>query len=396
VSAPRRSVVIAVVGGGIVGTAVAAFVAGGGRSVRLYERAAIAAGASGRNSGVVQHPFDPVLAGLYQASLAEYRALSDAGAFSFPAEPAGLLYVGRDERRATELAAAWGDAWPDASPSVLTGLELVALEPALAPDLVACRLAIGFPVGPAAATHAFATVAERAGVELVVGDGVALAIDRDRVVGVRRGGILEPAGAVVVTAGPWSPAIVDASGTWRPIRPVWGVVAAVVVEGAPRHGLEAIDIDIEPGSVRDLGHGRIDPRDDLVEFSLAAGQGSSALGSTFLPAEPEPGAWVDALRRVGSTYVPAIADAPVVGVRHCARPVSRDGRPLIGRVPWLDGLWMAAGHGPWGISTGPGTARLLADALLTGDGAIPATLAVDRLGTPAADAAAVSARNPDR
>jgi len=396
VSAPRRSVDIAVVGGGIVGTALAAFLAEGGRSVRLYERTAIAAGASGRNSGVVQHPFDPVLASLYHASLTEYRALSAASVFAFPAEPAGLLYVGRDEQRAIELAAAWGDAWPDASPSVLAGRELVALEPALAPDLVACRLAIGFPVGPAAATHAFARLAERAGVQLVVGDGVELEIEQERVVGVRRGGVVDRAGAVVVTAGPWSPALVDARGTWRPIRPVWGVVAAVVVEDAPRHGLEAIDIDIEPGSARDLGHDRIDPRDDLVEFSLAAGDGASALGSTFLPAEPEPDAWVDALRRVGATYVPAIADAPVVGVRHCARPVSRDGRPLVGHVPWLDGLWIAAGHGPWGISTGPGTARMLANALLADDEtAIPATLAVDRLEMPA-DAAVVSARNRDR
>jgi glycine/D-amino acid oxidase-like deaminating enzyme len=78
-----------------------------------------------------------------------------------------------------------------------------------------------------------------------------------------------------------------------------------------------------------------------------------------------------------------VRDAPLLGLRHCARPVSLDGRPLVGRATWSDGLWIAAGHGPWGISTGPGTARLLADAILGRDtDTIPAGLAVDRFGAP--------------
>ncbi|MBA2381510.1 MAG: FAD-binding oxidoreductase, partial [Chloroflexi bacterium] len=48
---------VAIVGGGIIGTSLAAFLAEAGLTVRLYEREAIAAGASGRNSGIVQHPF---------------------------------------------------------------------------------------------------------------------------------------------------------------------------------------------------------------------------------------------------------------------------------------------------------------------------------------------------
>ena len=48
---------VVVVGGGIVGTSAAAFLAGEGARVTLIEAREIAAGASGRNSGVVQHPF---------------------------------------------------------------------------------------------------------------------------------------------------------------------------------------------------------------------------------------------------------------------------------------------------------------------------------------------------
>jgi glycine/D-amino acid oxidase-like deaminating enzyme len=47
-------------------------------------------------------------------------------------------------------------------------------------------------------------------------------------------------------------------------------------------------------------------------------------------------------------------------------------------------LWLAAGHGPWGISTGPGSARMLADSILgrVPDEGIPAALHVGRFGRP--------------
>ena len=60
-------------------------------------------------------------------------------------------------------------------------------------------------------------------------------------------------------------------------------------------------------------------------------------------------------------------------------PVSLDGRPLVGPAEGVDGLWVAAGHGPWGISTGPATARLAADALL-GREEVPAVLRASRFG----------------
>src|SRR4029079_17184669 len=68
---------VAVIGGGIVGTAAAAFLAEGGARVTLYEREALAAGASGRNSGVVQHPFDPAMVPLYFETVELYRRLAD-------------------------------------------------------------------------------------------------------------------------------------------------------------------------------------------------------------------------------------------------------------------------------------------------------------------------------
>ena len=375
---------VAVIGAGIAGVSAAAFLAEAGLGVRLYEQTAIAAGASGRNSGVVQHPFDPVLADLYRRSLAEYRTLQgrSGGAFVLGDAPGGLMLVGRDAAIAEQAVRDWADAWPGTRPELLAEADLHRREPALAPDLVACRLEIGFPVAPASATEAFAALARSLGAELAIGGPARPAVAGGRITGVDVDGRLEPAGAVIVAAGPWTPDVVDPSGGWRPIGRSWGVIASAVLAEAPRHALEAIDIAIEPGLDADAPG--VVAADDAVEFSLVPAVGSSALGSTFLPDEPAPPAWLDALRRVGSRYVPGVAAAPVVGLRHCARPVSRDGRPLVGRAPWAESLWILAGHGPWGISTGPGSARILCDELLgrPGSSPIPAALDPARFGSP--------------
>jgi glycine oxidase len=177
---------------------------------------------------------------------------------------------------------------------------------------------------------------------------------------------------VVVAGGPWTPEIVDPTGEWRPIRPVWGVVAQVKLASAPRHVLEEaeIDADIEPGVAR-----RDVPGDDAgMSFSLTTAAGLSAVGSTFLDEEPEVEAWVSRVIERAARFVPAIATAPVDATRRCARPLSFDGRPLVGAVPGVEALFVAAGHGPWGISTGPASARLVVDAVLDGTTAIPRAL----------------------
>jgi len=48
-----------------------------------------------------------------------------------------------------------------------------------------------------------------------------------------------------------------------------------------------------------------------------------------------------------------------------ARPCFADSRPVIGRAPGLSGLWLAYGHGHWGLTLGAATGRLVAE-LMTG------------------------------
>jgi len=341
---PMRADDVAVVGGGIVGCALAAFLAEGGAGVTLYERSGIAAGASGRNSGIVQHPMDELLAPLFHETVGHYRDLAEFG-FALPDEPAGLLVLSADEDLIDAELALIGDDFPELGVERLAAGEPHRLEPVVAPDLAGARVATGYAVPPAEATHAFLRRAEAAGAKVV----------------------LEPAGAdaaadtVVLAAGPWTPGLADPSGAWRPIEPLWGVNVEIHLPAPPRHAVEEAGID----AVLAEGGGE----DGL--FSLVTAQGVSSLGSTFLPDEPDPEERAPQLKQRGSRFVPALADAEIVSVRTCARPHSVDGRPLLGR---RGDVVIAAGHSAWGISLGPASARLVADLVLGREPAIPPEL----------------------
>ena len=383
---------VAIIGGGIVGTALAAELAARGATVTLYERTAIASGASGRNSGVVWHPTDPTLAALYRESLARYRELPDALAAALPAdaperafrlasEPSGILAIGRDADVVRAVGRGFATAHPDVPTQFVDGAALAALEPALAPGLSAVRMAIGFPVAPASATHAFAALARARGATVVEGADATLARDGRAATGVVVDGVVRPAGAVVVTAGPWTPALVDPSGRWRPIHPFWGVIVELELgDAAPRHVLEeaAVEDATAPGASHEP--------EGSVGFSLVTADGRSSLGSTFLPAEPDPRDYEARLRDRGTRYVPGITRARTRGLRAGARPLARAGRPLVGGVPGIDRLFVAAGHGPWGISTGPASAAHVA-ALVLGEpdprtSAVAAATDAARFGAP--------------
>ncbi len=359
-----------VIGGGIIGCAAAAILASRGARVSLIESSAIGAGASGRNLGAIQHPFDPVLAPLYRDSLVRYRALADGtGDFAIGDEPAGLLLLNRDEAAAAEQARRQQVTVPELLPRFLDADDVARIEPSLSAGLAAVRLATGFPVPPASATAAWARLAEERGARIRIGSAATPVIEDDVVTGVELAdGSRIGADAVLVAAGPWTPPLVDPTGTWSPIRATWGVTVQVRLDGAaPRHIVEEGEVDaINRSAVATARAAASDADEPPSLFSLASARGISTLGSTFLPDEPDPSRVAALLLRRGVAFLPAIGDAEVVERRICARPQSVDGRPFIGAYPDVSGLFVCAGHGPWGISTGPASAAMVARTILDG------------------------------
>jgi glycine/D-amino acid oxidase-like deaminating enzyme len=358
-----------IVGGGIIGCSAAAFAAERGASVVLVEATEIGAGASGRNSGVVQHPFDRVLAPLHEATLEHYRALADGG-FAFPSEPAGLLLLTDDDAaghaRVTELNA----SEPSLAATFLDEPALRQREPMLAGGLSAVLLATGYPIPPHAATQAMAARAEHFGAELRLGVRVA-GIEAGPALRLEDGSVLG-AGAILVATGPWSADLLDPTGAWRPIRPTYGVTVQVALSATPASVLEE-------GAVHTVNRpvGDDEPTDGHFTFSMVTAGGVSTVGSTFLPSSPDPEALAPQLVAHGARFVPALAGAAIVRSRVCARPQSVDGRPFIGPVNGMDRVFVTAGHGPWGISTGPASASLIIANILEGK-QIPPELAATR------------------
>jgi D-hydroxyproline dehydrogenase subunit beta len=366
VSAPD----VAVIGGGIAGCATAALLAEAGARVVVFEREAIAAGASGRNQGILQHPFDAALTGLYDASMELYATL-DHG-FAFPVEATGLMLVSEDPDVLDTGYAQMLAAFPEVTPERLDPAALAAEEPAVAPGLSGLRLATGRPVPAAAATIAWARRAELAGARLEIGVGATAAIAGGRAAGVTAGGTRVAAGAVVVAAGPWSPRALGLDGAWPPVSELWGVVAEVTLESPPRHSLEEAGVDelTKPGGASG------------ALFTLITAGGRSGVGSVFRADEPDAAATAAEIVAHGRRFVPALAGARIENVRACARPLSVDGRPLLGPVPGIEGLYVNTGHGAWGVSLGPGSARLVAERVLGRPAQIAPALAAERFGSP--------------
>ena len=361
---------IIVIGGGIIGCAAAAVLADRGARVTLVERTAIGAGASGRNLGVIQHPFDAVLAPLYEESVTRYRALAglDAG-FAMADAPAGLLLLNPNVDAAALQVLRQREAHPELAPRLLSPDEVILAEPTLRHGPAAVRLATGYPIPPASATAAWCRLAEERGVRLVIGSAARPALEDGRAVGVVMvDGSRMAADMVLVAAGPATPALVDPSGGWIPIRPTWGVTVQLRLEGpAPHHIVEEDEVDAINRAAAATARAALEPDDGSDPpslFTLASAAGVSTLGSTFLTAEPDPGPIAPLLLARAVAFLPAIERAEVIERRVCARPQSADGRPFIGPMHGVDGLYVCAGHGPWGISTGPASAAMVARAML--------------------------------
>jgi len=356
---------VVVVGAGIVGCAAAASLAEGGARVAVFDAGPVGAGASGRNAGLVEHPFDREQVALHAETVAILRdVLGDA----MPAQPTGLLLLLEDERAAEQAVRAAAASHPELAPELLSPVAVAAAEPSVRPGLWGCRLQTGHPVRPAAAVGAFAELARAGGATIVTGTPVALLRDGDGTVrGVVADGETHRADVVLVAAGASSSTLVDPTGRWRPVRPLWGV--SVTLDSPVRPRLPLMDGQ-EEGGVQ-------------TAFTLIPTPGDLVLGSTWLDDEPDGAPWAARLLAEAAALWPAAAGAAVADVRVCARPRSFDGRPLLGRVAGHDALWTATGHGGRGVSTGAATARLVAEAILAGDDRdVPPALRADRFAPP--------------
>ena len=106
------------------------------------------------------------------------------------------------------------------------------------------------------------------------------------------------------------------------------------------------------------------PRDDGTTYVCAISS-ESPLPVDPAHVAPDPGA-IPRLHAMCARMSPTLGQAKVLASQACHRPVTQDGLPLIGRIPGLDGAYVATGHSVWGILNAPATGEAMAELILDG------------------------------
>ncbi len=350
-----------VVGGGIVGSAVAYHLARDGHETVLVDRAD-AGRATDAGAGILSPPTSSRNASdewfRLAAPAVEYYPdlvdeLHEVGVEGTGYTQCGLLAVATSadavatfeetkqrlrERQATMSYPAEGTV------STLTPEAAVERFPALAPPERALYYEDGARVDGKQFEAALRAAARDHGLELLDGTVERLRIVDGAVTGVETGDGSLAADTVVIAGGAWSSDFATQLGLDVPVEPVRGQIVHV----EPRAATAGWPV------VTSFGHRYLVPWEG----------GRVAVGATDEEVGYTPRATVAGVHDLLGTaraMAPGLDDARVHDIRAGLRPVAADGLPLVGPAPEVAGAFLATGHGATGLQLGPYTGKLVAD-----------------------------------
>lgn len=355
---------VLIIGAGIIGCATAYFAAKAGLSVTVLDRNLPASGTSSRCEGnilVSDKELGPELEltryslNIWQGELAEYGHLWEferKGGIIVASQTSSLASLERFSASQREFGIA---------SERLSEAQLRELEPHISPHALGAAF---YPedcqVQPILAASHLLRLARESGASLVTHAPVtALLRDGERVVGARtpRGDF--SAAHVVNTCGPWAGEIAELAGVNVPVMPRRGFV--LVTEPLPpmvHHKVYAAEY------VDNVGSGDASLQSSPVVEGTPAG--TILIGSSRERVGFDSHLSTAALGRIARGAVqlfPFLSRVRTLRHYHGFRPFCPDHLPVIGHDPRAPGLWHAAGHEGAGIGLGPGTGKLLAQAL---------------------------------
>ena len=352
-----------VVGGGVVGAAVAWSLARAGLAVVLLERGALAGQASGVAAGMLaplsESPDDGPLRRAGLASLALFPALVaelyEASGIDAEWVESGCLRVPADDAEAEALRRRADDElrWLDSA-------EIARLAPGLSAEhrqrgaLLAPREG---HVRSALLTRAFAAAAAARGARVELGVAVhGLLRDGERVCGVASSAGDRPAGFVVLCPGSFAASFAPWLGPAAriPVEPVRGQLVAL--EPAPASAPRSI--------VWGQGAYLVPKRDGSLVVGATVERVGFDSGTTA--------GGVASLLAAARALVPGLESARFLGAAAGLRPDTPDHLPLVGAWPGAPGVALATGHYRNGVLLAPLTGQLVADGVLGKGWAEPA------------------------
>ncbi len=344
---------VLICGGGVIGASIAWFLSRRGAEVVVVERTGVACAASGKSGGFLA---------LDWCDRTPLQALARRS-FELHARLAEEVQGDWGYRRLTTYG---GIAGPRATGGAGSSLPWLS-------DRVSLRQRLGGPettaqVHPGRFTQAMMRAAEAAGAEVRIGEvtevlrdpGGAGGAGDARARGVVVDGQPAEADTVVIAMGPWS----RLAARWLPLPPVYGLKGhSIVFETGDTVPAEALFLEHRDADGQS-DTPEVYPRSDGTTYVCAI---SSETPVPLDPAEvvPDAGA-AERLEAICGELSPVLGQAPVLARQACHRPVTRDGLPLMGRVPGLEGAYVATGHSVWGILNAPATGEAMAELILDG------------------------------
>lgn len=349
---------VIVVGGGVIGLAIAYRLATRGATVLLVERGAIGREASWAGAGILEFGSltrSDSLALLRRASVRRYEPWINELRRRTNTDPqymrCGGLDIILDDNQAASANREAGEATRAGHKEVrlLSATELQRLEPKLARDIRGALLREDTAQvrNPRLLSTLIAACAAL-GVELRENCPIVdLHVQHERIAGVQSVEERYYADNVVVAAGAWSAQIPTMRELLR-LTPVRGQI--VLLES------------VEPPTRRVVMCGK--------RYLVPRSDGLILVGST-----EEPNAGFDTRPTVAGArrlldfvarVAPSLSSAPIARIWSGLRPAAPDGRPYIGPVASIGGLYVATGHFRSGLTLAPITADVITE-LIKGD-----------------------------
>ncbi len=346
---------VAVIGGGVVGCAIAWRLGSAGLRVVVLEAREVAAGSSSRGAGGIRAQWPRELeVRLSLESVAFYREGTERLGAPVPFAPHGYLFLAATPVELDELRRR-------SAVAQRLGVRLAVLDREglgdVAPGVRRDDLVGGVFGGddgygdPEATTRAFARAARAAGVTIRTGTAVTGATVRaGRVEALHTAEGAVPAATVVLAAGAWSGQVGELLGLRLPVAPLRRqLLVTAPVPGVPAS--TPMTIEATTGfHFRPYGRGLL----------LASPEGRPHRGFDDAPdPEPVPRVLARAVHRV-----PALAGVPLAGTRVGLYEMTPDASPLLGRHPAIENVVVACGFSGHGFMHAPAASRLAA-ALVT-------------------------------
>lgn len=355
----KGSADVVIVGGGVIGLAIArALALRGVRDVCLVERSGLGSEASFAAGGMLLPQVEADAEDDFFTFACRSRdlypslaaALHDETGIDVELDTTGTLYLALDEHdhAAIEQRYAW-QTRAGLPVEFLSTDEARTLEPCISETAFgALRFPNDIQVENRRLLSALANSVNALGVQTLTETTVeSLVIDRDRVRGVQTSrGALE-AQTVVIAAGTWSSSLLQSNCPNPSVAPVRG---------------QMICLEAKPQLTR---HVIFSPRGYLVprrDGRLLAGSTSENAGF----AKSVTAGGISTILQNALQISPAIANLPIVDTWAGLRPRAADGLPVLGPCGEIDGLIYATGHYRNGILLAPLTAELISDAIVTG------------------------------